>query len=83
MNVMKVWVLGVAASVVISILYSIIPDAGQGKIYYIALVSFLLLVALFYMYGVHDPLLFKNNKYRELMLFITIYETDAVTEDRT
>ena len=83
MNVLKVWVLGVAASVVISILYSIAPDAGQGKIYYIALISFLLLVALFYMYGVHDPLLFKNNKYRELLLFITIYESDAITEDRT
>ncbi len=77
MNVLKVWLLGIGASIVISILYSLAPDSDQGKTYYIAVISFFLLVSLFYVYGVHDPLMFKNNKYRELLLFLSVYESEG------
>lgn len=81
--VFRVWLLGISASILVTVLYGLTPSGESEKLAYIAVISFFLLLVLFYAYFVHDPLWFKNNKYRELLLFITIYESDAITEDRT
>ena len=77
MRTVKSWVLGVIASVIITILYALAPSNESEKLVYVAVISFILLLLLFYAYFVHDPLWFKNNKYREMILFITILESES------
>ncbi len=77
----RIWLLGISASILVAIIYSLAPSGTDEKLIYIVVVSFYLLLSLLFVYVVHDPLWNKNNKYRELLLFITIYESDVVTED--
>ena len=81
MRVMKNWVLGVSVSVLITILYGLTPTGEAEKLAYIALISYFLLLILFYAYFVHDPFWFKNNKLREMLLFISVYETEPSIND--
>ena len=79
----RIWLLGLSASVLVAIVYSLAPSGSEEKLIYIVVVTFYVLLGLLFAYVMHDPFWFKNNKYRELLLFISIYESDAVTEDRT
>ena len=79
----RVWLLGVCASVIVAIIYSLVPSDTSEKLVYIIVVSFYLLFSLLFIYVIYDPYWNKNNKYRELLLFITIYESDSVIENRT
>ena len=83
LKVFGVWLLGIAMSLVITVIYSFAPSCEQEKTAYVIIVTFYLLLTLLFVYSMHDPYWFKANKYRELLLFITIYESDVVTEDRT
>ena len=71
----KVWLLGITASVFVTIMFSLVPS-GEGRKIYIAIISFFTLLALFYIYFIHNPYWFKNNKNRELILFLTLYEIE-------
>ncbi len=81
LSVFKVWLLGVTASVLITIIYGLSPEKEAAKLVYIAVISFLLLLLLFYAYFVHDPFWFKNNKLREMLLFISVYESEPSIND--
>jgi hypothetical protein len=81
LGVLRVWLLGVSASVLVTIIYSLAPGNDGSKVAYIAIISFFVLLSLFYAYFVHDPFWFKNNKYRELLHFITLYETESANEE--
>jgi len=81
LSVIKNWLLGVSASVIITILYGLTPSDETAKLVYIAVISFLLILILFYAYFVHDPFWFKNNKLREMLLFISIYESEPSIND--
>lgn len=76
LSVFRTWILGFSASVFITIIYSMIPSDANLKVLYLAIVSFFVLVTLFYAYFVHDPFWFKGNKYREFVLFLTLFESD-------
>ncbi len=78
--VFRIWLVGVCVSLLITIIFSLAPSAEEGKELYIAIVSFYLLLSLLFTYAMHDPFWFKGNRYRELLLFITLYESDSVLE---
>lgn len=71
----SVWLLGIAASVPVTIMFSLVPS-DEGRKIYIAIISFFTLLALFYIYFIHNPYCFKNNKNRALVLFLILYEAE-------
>lgn len=75
--------LGIFVSLMITVIYSSAPGDPKENFLYIIGVTYFLVLLFMMIFACYDPLMNKNNKYRELLLFITIYESDAATEDRT
>lgn len=75
--------LGIFVSLMITVIYSAAPSEPKENLRFIAWVTYFLILLFMMAFALYDPLLSKNNRYRELLHFLTIYESDTVTEDRT
>ena len=74
--VFRMWLVGVCVSLLITIIFSLAPSGKDAKELYVVIVSFYLLLSLLFAYAMHDPFWFKGNRYREILLFLTLWQSE-------
>lgn len=69
-------------SLMTTAIYSLAPCDLEEKFHFIVWVTCLAILLLMMVFALYDPLLSKSNRYRELHLFLTVYESDDGVEQR-